>query len=122
VGGAPGKIDLYVGKEVVRRGINNETACDELIELIKVRGWRGAWGGWAGWLAGRSAGVAPLCVVRLQLAVVHDGRGLLGCALLPPPNHTQHCCCLCCLQEHGRWQEPPVEEESEPALAGAATA
>lgn len=36
VGGAPGKIDLYVGKEVVRRNIPNESACDELIELIKV--------------------------------------------------------------------------------------
>ena len=35
VGGAPGKIDLYVGKEVVRRGIPDEGACDELIELIK---------------------------------------------------------------------------------------
>lgn len=38
VGGAPGKIDLYVGKEVVRRGIPMETACDELVELIKLHG------------------------------------------------------------------------------------
>ena len=38
VGGAPGKVDLYVGKEVVRRGIPNESACDELIELIKENG------------------------------------------------------------------------------------
>ena len=36
VGGAPGKIDLYVGKEVVRRGIPMVGATDELIELIKV--------------------------------------------------------------------------------------
>lgn len=36
MGGAPGKIDLYVGKEVVRRGIDNDKACDELIDLIKV--------------------------------------------------------------------------------------
>ncbi len=35
VGGAPGKIDLYVGKEVVRRGIPMDGACDQLIELIK---------------------------------------------------------------------------------------
>jgi (E)-4-hydroxy-3-methylbut-2-enyl-diphosphate synthase len=35
VGGAPGKIDLYVGKEVVRRGIPMEGATEELIELIK---------------------------------------------------------------------------------------
>jgi (E)-4-hydroxy-3-methylbut-2-enyl-diphosphate synthase len=35
VGGAPGKIDLYVGKEVVRKAIPSERACDELIELIK---------------------------------------------------------------------------------------
>lgn len=38
VGGAPGKIDLYVGKEVVKRGIPNEQACDELIQLIKDHG------------------------------------------------------------------------------------
>jgi len=38
VGGAPGKIDLYVGKEVVKRGIPNEGACDELIQLIKDNG------------------------------------------------------------------------------------
>jgi (E)-4-hydroxy-3-methylbut-2-enyl-diphosphate synthase len=56
VGGAPGKIDLYVGKEVVRRNIDNDKACDELIDLIK---------------------------------------------------------------EHGRWQDPPKEEEGEAALAGA---
>jgi (E)-4-hydroxy-3-methylbut-2-enyl-diphosphate synthase len=35
VGGAPGKIDLYVGKEVVKRGIPSEEACDALIQLIK---------------------------------------------------------------------------------------
>lgn len=38
VGGAPGKIDLYVGKEVVRKAIPSEQACDELIELIKEHG------------------------------------------------------------------------------------
>merc|ERR1719446_1674070 len=38
VGGAPGKVDLYVGKEVVKRAIPNEEACDELIELIKEYG------------------------------------------------------------------------------------
>lgn len=38
VGGAPGLIDLYVGKEVVRRGIPMESACDQLIELIKEHG------------------------------------------------------------------------------------
>ena len=38
VGGAPGKIDLYVGKEVVRRGIPMEGACDQLVELIKEHG------------------------------------------------------------------------------------
>jgi (E)-4-hydroxy-3-methylbut-2-enyl-diphosphate synthase len=35
VGGAPGKIDLYVGKEVVRRGIPMDGATDGLIQLIK---------------------------------------------------------------------------------------
>lgn len=40
MGGAPGKIDLYVGKEVVRRNIDNDKACDELIDLIKASsGW-----------------------------------------------------------------------------------
>jgi (E)-4-hydroxy-3-methylbut-2-enyl-diphosphate synthase len=38
VGGAPGKIDLYVGKEVVRRGIPMDGATNELIELIKEHG------------------------------------------------------------------------------------
>jgi (E)-4-hydroxy-3-methylbut-2-enyl-diphosphate synthase len=35
VGGAPGMVDLYVGKTVVRSGIPNEDACDALVELIK---------------------------------------------------------------------------------------
>lgn len=38
VGGAPGKVDLYVGKEVVKRGIANELACDALVQLIKDNG------------------------------------------------------------------------------------
>jgi len=38
VGGAPGKIDLYVGKEVVKKGIDMETAPDALIQLIKDHG------------------------------------------------------------------------------------
>ncbi|PKU63321.1 4-hydroxy-3-methylbut-2-en-1-yl diphosphate synthase, chloroplastic [Dendrobium catenatum] len=35
VGGAPGKIDLYVGKTVVKRGIAMEGATEALIQLIK---------------------------------------------------------------------------------------
>ncbi|XP_073222600.1 4-hydroxy-3-methylbut-2-en-1-yl diphosphate synthase (ferredoxin), chloroplastic [Cicer arietinum] len=38
VGGAPGKIDLYVGKTVVKRGIAMEQATDALIDLIKEHG------------------------------------------------------------------------------------
>ncbi|XP_028808018.1 4-hydroxy-3-methylbut-2-en-1-yl diphosphate synthase (ferredoxin), chloroplastic isoform X1 [Neltuma alba] len=38
VGGAPGKIDLYVGKTVVKRGIAMEGATDALIDLIKEHG------------------------------------------------------------------------------------
>eukprot|EP00271_Cylindrocystis_brebissonii_P010368 TRINITY_DN26543_c0_g1_i1.p1 TRINITY_DN26543_c0_g1~~TRINITY_DN26543_c0_g1_i1.p1 ORF type:complete len:762 (+),score=157.02 TRINITY_DN26543_c0_g1_i1:234-2519(+) len=38
VGGAPGKIDLYVGKEVVKRAIPMEGATDALVELIKEHG------------------------------------------------------------------------------------
>jgi len=35
VGTVPGKVDLYYGKEVVRKGIRNEDAVGELIDLIK---------------------------------------------------------------------------------------
>ena len=35
VGGAPGKVDLYVGKTVVQKGIPNDDACDALVQLIK---------------------------------------------------------------------------------------
>ncbi|XP_043700619.1 4-hydroxy-3-methylbut-2-en-1-yl diphosphate synthase (ferredoxin), chloroplastic [Telopea speciosissima] len=38
VGGAPGKIDLYVGKTVVKRGIDMDYATDALIQLIKDHG------------------------------------------------------------------------------------
>nr|ABB78087.1 (E)-4-hydroxy-3-methyl-but-2-enyl diphosphate synthase [Ginkgo biloba] len=38
VGGSPGKIDLYVGKEVVKRGIAMDQATDALIQLIKDHG------------------------------------------------------------------------------------
>lgn len=38
VGGAPGKVDLYVGKEMVKKGIPNDEACDALVELIKSHG------------------------------------------------------------------------------------
>jgi (E)-4-hydroxy-3-methylbut-2-enyl-diphosphate synthase len=38
VGGAPGKVDLYVGKTVVKRAIPNEVACDALVQLIKDNG------------------------------------------------------------------------------------
>lgn len=35
VGTLPGKVDLYYGKEVVRKGIPNEEAVDSLVDLIK---------------------------------------------------------------------------------------
>ncbi|KAL8473698.1 hypothetical protein ACS0TY_030516 [Phlomoides rotata] len=38
VGGAPGKIDLYVGKTLVKRAIAMEQATDVLINLIKEHG------------------------------------------------------------------------------------
>ncbi|WVY99351.1 hypothetical protein V8G54_025421 [Vigna mungo] len=38
VGGTPGKIDLYVGKTVVKRGIEMEHATNALIDLIKEHG------------------------------------------------------------------------------------
>ncbi|XP_010535603.1 PREDICTED: 4-hydroxy-3-methylbut-2-en-1-yl diphosphate synthase (ferredoxin), chloroplastic [Tarenaya hassleriana] len=38
VGGTPGKIDLYVGKTVVKRGIAMAEATDALIDLIKEHG------------------------------------------------------------------------------------
>ena len=38
VGGAPGKINLYVGKKCVKNGIPSEFAVDELVSLIKEHG------------------------------------------------------------------------------------
>lgn len=38
VGGAPGRVNLYVGKECVEKGVPAEIADDRLIELIKARG------------------------------------------------------------------------------------
>lgn len=38
VGGAPGKISLYVGKEVVQKNIPEDEAPDALVELIKQHG------------------------------------------------------------------------------------
>jgi (E)-4-hydroxy-3-methylbut-2-enyl-diphosphate synthase len=38
VGTLPGKVDLYYGKEVVRKSIPNELAVDALIDLIKEYG------------------------------------------------------------------------------------
>jgi (E)-4-hydroxy-3-methylbut-2-enyl-diphosphate synthase len=38
VGSGAGKISLYKGKEIVKRGINSEKAVDELINLIKENG------------------------------------------------------------------------------------
>jgi (E)-4-hydroxy-3-methylbut-2-enyl-diphosphate synthase len=38
VGGGPGKINLYVGKECVEKGIPTEIADQKLIELIKAHG------------------------------------------------------------------------------------
>jgi (E)-4-hydroxy-3-methylbut-2-enyl-diphosphate synthase len=38
VGGAPGKINLYVGKDCVDKGISFDLADDRLVELIKLNG------------------------------------------------------------------------------------
>ncbi|MEM7672818.1 MAG: (E)-4-hydroxy-3-methylbut-2-enyl-diphosphate synthase [Verrucomicrobiota bacterium] len=38
VGGAPGKINLYVGKKVVKAGIPQDEAVDRLVDLIKQHG------------------------------------------------------------------------------------
>jgi len=38
VGTIPGKVDLYYGKEVVKKSIPNDNAVDELVELIKDYG------------------------------------------------------------------------------------
>jgi (E)-4-hydroxy-3-methylbut-2-enyl-diphosphate synthase len=35
VGSGPGRITLYRGKEIVKRGISSDTAVDELIGLLK---------------------------------------------------------------------------------------
>ena len=38
VGSGPGKITLYKGKEIMKRGVDSAVAVDELIQLIKVNG------------------------------------------------------------------------------------
>jgi (E)-4-hydroxy-3-methylbut-2-enyl-diphosphate synthase len=38
VGGAPGRVNLYVGKECVERNVPQEAADDRLIELIRSHG------------------------------------------------------------------------------------
>jgi len=38
VGGAPGKVNLFVGKECVAKGISDEQAIDRLVELIQAQG------------------------------------------------------------------------------------
>jgi (E)-4-hydroxy-3-methylbut-2-enyl-diphosphate synthase len=38
VGGAPGMVNLYVGKDCVERGVPEDEADERLIELIKSRG------------------------------------------------------------------------------------
>jgi (E)-4-hydroxy-3-methylbut-2-enyl-diphosphate synthase len=38
VGGAPGQVNLYVGKECVEKGVPAEEADDRLVDLIKARG------------------------------------------------------------------------------------
>jgi len=38
VGTLPGKVDLYYGKEVVRKSVPNAEAVDALIDLIKEYG------------------------------------------------------------------------------------
>jgi (E)-4-hydroxy-3-methylbut-2-enyl-diphosphate synthase len=38
VGWKPGKVNLYVGKEVVVRDVDEDVAADRLIDLIKERG------------------------------------------------------------------------------------
>jgi (E)-4-hydroxy-3-methylbut-2-enyl-diphosphate synthase len=38
VGGAPGKINLYVGKQCVRKGVPAESAVAELAALIRAHG------------------------------------------------------------------------------------
>jgi (E)-4-hydroxy-3-methylbut-2-enyl-diphosphate synthase len=38
VGGSPGTVNLYVGKEMVQRGVPTAQACDKLVDLIKQHG------------------------------------------------------------------------------------
>ena len=38
VGSQSGKIDLYIGKTCVQKGICEKEACDRLVELIQSKG------------------------------------------------------------------------------------
>jgi hypothetical protein len=87
VGGAPGKIDLYVGKEVVRRNIPNDRACDELIDLIKVRVCAHARTSWVGAGVGAAAaGVRQRAGGRgcCDRASFHAGCRSMGAGRTPP--------------------------------------
>ena len=63
VGGMPGKIDLYVGKEVVKRAVPMDDACGELVKLIKDNG---RWVGRVWWVGRGNTGlqwqVGRVCV------------------------------------------------------------
>jgi (E)-4-hydroxy-3-methylbut-2-enyl-diphosphate synthase len=38
MGGAPGKVNLFVGKQCVEKGVDTEQATDRLVEIIKEHG------------------------------------------------------------------------------------
>ena len=95
VGGAPGKVDLYVGKEVVRRGIPNEEACDGLVEVC--------------------VGVRMRASVHVSLPTVKFCECLFSLSRVRarththPRTHTHTHTQL--IKEYGMWKEKEEEEE-----------
>ena len=89
VGGAPGKIDLYVGKEVVRRGIPMEGATDGLIQLIKDVRRLYSSPNTPGWLVGATShGLHAMCTA-------HPRGGVLVDKLVMGINAVMcHCCSM----------------------------
>jgi len=131
VGGAPGKIDLYVGKEVIKRAIPMDSVRGCMDAGLGLRGGGARWGlaGLGGW--GRRAHLGAVCgeawlvsnalrVLRSTRATASDDHKLKSSPLRPTTalHHVQACDELVQLiKDNGRWVDPPKEEEEAAQVA-----
>lgn len=81
VGGAPGKIDLYVGKEVVCRAVPMESVSQDAQLAVRYpsRAWLGALGALRWEMGKNDTGV---CIVSFVLTFA---RNVLGASHIPSP-------------------------------------